>query len=214
MQTYTFDFFNYAGIHRSVVLYTTPKVHISDIITTTNIVEQRGRIFYQVITNGTDDGTDAELYVTVQIRDRDGEIVATTKSTQNDLRGYIEIENVKPWWPYLMHPEPGYLYTMEVCDTLLCTISMDSHWIVTVTLISFSIQVYLSSTSEENMDVYRLKIGVRTLHWNSREFLINGRPLYLRGFGRHEDSDVSYCNCIRLVLHAPNTYAMYHIDSW
>lgn len=115
VQTYTFDFFNYAGIHRSVVLYTTPNVHISDIITTTNIVEQRGRIFYQVITNKTADrDTDDELYVTIHIRDRGGEIVASTKSLQNDLKGYIEIENVKPWWPYLMHPEPGYLYTMEV----------------------------------------------------------------------------------------------------
>lgn len=113
VQTYTFDFFNYAGIHRSVVLYTTPKVHISDIITTTNIIDHRGRIFYQVITNKTEQ-TDLSLYVTIQIRDREGEIVATTRSTENDLKGYIEIKNVKPWWPYLMHPEPGYLYTMEV----------------------------------------------------------------------------------------------------
>ena len=26
-----FDFFNYAGIHRSVVLYTVPTIHISDL---------------------------------------------------------------------------------------------------------------------------------------------------------------------------------------
>lgn len=114
MQTYTFDFFNYAGIHRSVVLHTTPKVHIADIITTTNIIDHRGRIFYQVITNKTDK-SDTDLFVTIQIRDREGEVVATTKSAENDLQGYIEIKNVKPWWPYLMHPEPGYLYTMEVC---------------------------------------------------------------------------------------------------
>lgn len=113
MQTYTFDFFNYAGIHRSVVLYTTPKIHIADIITTTNIVDQRGRIFYHVLTNKTDQ-SDLSLFVTIQIRDRDGEIVATSRSPENDLKGYIEIKNVKPWWPYLMHPEPGYLYTMEV----------------------------------------------------------------------------------------------------
>lgn len=87
-------------------------MHISDIITTTNIIEHRGRIFYQVVTNKTEETEN--LFVTVQIRDREGEIVATTKSAENDLKGYIEIKNVKPWWPYLMHPEPGYLYTMEV----------------------------------------------------------------------------------------------------
>lgn len=113
VQTYTFDFFNYAGIHRSVMIYTTPKVHIADIITTTNIVDNRGRIFYQIITNKTDSLSDSGMFVTVQFRDREGEIVANTTSG-SDLKGYIEIDNVKPWWPYLMHPEPGYLYTMEV----------------------------------------------------------------------------------------------------
>lgn len=164
VQTYTFDFFNYAGIHRSVVLYTTPKIHIFDIITTTNIIEHRGRIFYQVVTNKTDE-TDLKLFVTIRIRDREGQIVAENRSPENDLKGYIEIKNVKAWWPYLMHPEPGYLYTMEC---------------------------FLSSDVQENLDVYRLKIGVRSLHWNSKEFLINGKPIYFRGFGRHEDSDVRF----------------------
>lgn len=108
MQTYSFDFFNYAGIHRSVVLYTTPTQYIADVITTTNIVDSRGRIFYQVVCNKTE----GNKSVSIQMRDKDGEIVANASS--NDMKGYIEIEDVKPWWPYLMHPEPGYLYTMEV----------------------------------------------------------------------------------------------------
>lgn len=113
VQTYTFDFFNYAGIHRSVMLYTTPRVHISDIITTTDIIEKHGKIFYQLICNKS--GYVGELTAVVQIRDKDGETVANaTASSSNDLKGYIEIEDVKPWWPYLMHPEPGYLYTLEV----------------------------------------------------------------------------------------------------
>lgn len=117
VQTYTFDFFNYAGIHRSVVLYTTPKVYITDIITTTNITGDSGRIFYEVVTdkNKTENEPEVfDLYVTIQIRDREGDVVATAKSPTNDLKGYIEIKDVKPWWPYLMHPNPGYLYTMEV----------------------------------------------------------------------------------------------------
>lgn len=113
MQTYTFDFFNYAGIHRSVVLYTTPRVHISDIITTTDIIENRGKIFYQLICNKS--GYDGELSAYIQIRDKEGEVVANATATSvNDLKGYIEIDDVKPWWPFLMHPEPGYLYTLEV----------------------------------------------------------------------------------------------------
>lgn len=37
IQTYTFDFFNYAGIHRPVHLYTTPNVGIDDIHIETNV---------------------------------------------------------------------------------------------------------------------------------------------------------------------------------
>lgn len=42
VQYYKFDFFNYAGIHRSVVLYTTPSVYIDDISVNTDINEDTG----------------------------------------------------------------------------------------------------------------------------------------------------------------------------
>lgn len=37
IQSYTFDFFNYAGIHRSVHLYTTPKTFIEEVEVKTNL---------------------------------------------------------------------------------------------------------------------------------------------------------------------------------
>lgn len=39
IQSYTFDFFNYAGIHRSVFLYTTPIVYIDDVDVTTDYTD-------------------------------------------------------------------------------------------------------------------------------------------------------------------------------
>ncbi|XP_020814029.1 beta-glucuronidase isoform X2 [Drosophila serrata] len=86
VQSYTFDFFNYAGIHRSVHLYTTPLLHISDL------------------------------------------------------------------------------------------------------------ELFIASNKEEDgsalQDAYRLPVGIRTLSWNNQSLLLNGVPIYLRGFGRHEDSDI------------------------
>lgn len=38
------DFFNYAGIHRSVKIYTTPKVYIDDITIVTGIQGTNGNI--------------------------------------------------------------------------------------------------------------------------------------------------------------------------
>lgn len=43
VQNIEFDFFNYAGIHRPVVLYTTPSVYIDDITVTTDIIADTGK---------------------------------------------------------------------------------------------------------------------------------------------------------------------------
>jgi len=39
-------------------------------------------------------------------------------------------------------------------------------------------------------DVYRLPVGIRKVEWNNISLTINGRQMYIRGFGRHEDSEV------------------------
>jgi len=44
-----------------------------------------------------------------------------------------------------------------------------------------------------------MKFGIRTLQWTSKELLLNGEPLYLRGFGKHEDSIVSFKNMIYII---------------
>ena len=43
----------------------------------------------------------------------------------------------------------------------------------------------------EVLDTYTLKVGIRTITWSNTTIYINEKPLYLRGFGMHEDSDVS-----------------------
>ena len=43
---------------------------------------------------------------------------------------------------------------------------------------------------ETVVDQYADKIGIRTFEVKGDSFLLNGKPVYLRGFGRHEDSDI------------------------
>ncbi|CAG2068043.1 unnamed protein product, partial [Timema podura] len=102
----------------------------------------------------------------VDLLDREGKFVARDITT---LAGRIEIDSPRLWWPYLMDSEPGYLYTL---------------------------QVRLASPQLGTKDVYRLPVGIRTVKWNNTSLLINGRPLYLRGFGKHEDSDL-YATILR-----------------
>lgn len=39
-------------------------------------------------------------------------------------------------------------------------------------------------------DHYTLPIGIRTVETTETQLLINGKPVYLKGFGKHEDSDI------------------------
>ena len=44
---------------------------------------------------------------------------------------------------------------------------------------------------EETTDSYRLKVGIRTIRVEGDRLLLNGEPVYLTGFGRHEDFPVT-----------------------
>ena len=43
---------------------------------------------------------------------------------------------------------------------------------------------------ETVVDEYAEKIGIRTFEIKNGNFLLNGKPVYLRGFGKHEDADL------------------------
>ncbi|XP_028838377.1 beta-glucuronidase isoform X1 [Denticeps clupeoides] len=105
VQSTHFDFFNYAGIHRSVLLYTTPKVYIDDITVVTNFSDSTGLLSYQVSVVGS-----TRPSVRVSLVDQDEKCVASSAGSS----GLLKIVNINLWWPYLMHEKPGYLYTLEV----------------------------------------------------------------------------------------------------
>ena len=46
------------------------------------------------------------------------------------------------------------------------------------------------ATEEGVSDEYRLPVGIRTVEVTGTQFLINGKPFYFTGFGKHEDADV------------------------
>lgn len=91
-----FDFFNYAGIHRPVKIYTTPKQYIKDISVVTDFEGTTGTVDYTVESN-------AETTVRVVLRDETDTIVATAVGTT----GKLVIEDVHLW-----EPMNAYLYTL------------------------------------------------------------------------------------------------------
>ncbi|HMB01415.1 MAG TPA: beta-glucuronidase [Spirochaetota bacterium] len=145
---YHFDFFNYAGLHRPVMLYVRPRRHITDITVQTDIRGKTGLITYGIQTNTRH----SRLQVTVKdARDR-------LKYSDGSLKGKAEIKNAVLW-----QPGKAYLYKL---------------------------QADLLDEQGEICDTYTLPVGIRTAAVKNNKFLINGRPFYFKGFGKHEDIDI------------------------
>ncbi|KAI0212759.1 Beta-glucuronidase [Lamellibrachia satsuma] len=107
VQNFEFDFFNYAGIHRRVRLYTTPEVYVSDITITSHFIGSTGYVRYAVKPGYNESLPKAD----VEILDRDGETVARGFSVSET----VTIPNVTLWWPYSMSTDNfGYMYTLKV----------------------------------------------------------------------------------------------------
>lgn len=55
--------------------------------------------------------------LSLSLRDQEGKVVATGDGPVGELK----VLNPNLWWPYLMHENPGYLYSLEVkWHFLLC----------------------------------------------------------------------------------------------
>ncbi|MGP3916557.1 beta-glucuronidase [Nonomuraea sp. 10N515B] len=92
-QTYLHDFYNYAGLPRSVWLYSTPAVHITDVTVTTAL---DGTVTYEVETS-------EPVPVSARVLDAAGTEVASSSD------GVLRIDN-----PTLWRPGAAYLYDLEV----------------------------------------------------------------------------------------------------
>ncbi|KAA8829943.1 beta-glucuronidase [Bifidobacterium tissieri] len=112
------------------------------------------------------DGDDALVDYTVDTNgDHDVEIVVTDEDGMNVARGRgkagtLRIENVIPW-----QLRNAYLYT-------------------------FTVRIVDDADDGRVIDEYYDEIGIRTIVVDGTRLLLNGRPIYLKGFGRHEDSDI------------------------
>ena len=99
-QRYWHDFFNYAGLHRPVWLYTTGHAHLIDLTVVTGFDGADGRVEYRT------ESRDAEgAEVRAVLRDPEGAEVATATGAD----GTLTVADVHPW-----APGDGYLYDLEV----------------------------------------------------------------------------------------------------
>ncbi|BCS24385.1 uncharacterized protein APUU_40829A [Aspergillus puulaauensis] len=150
VQTYHQDFYNYAGLARSVWLYSVPRQYIKDITVVTGVDGVTGLINYTIQTSNETFG-DLEIAVL----DKDGHTV----SNATGPHGTATIDSVHLW-------EPGAAYLYQFVVNI---VNRENHKLI---------------------DTYTLAVGVRTVKVENRQILINGKPFYFKGFGKHEDSPI------------------------
>jgi beta-glucuronidase len=97
-QTYFHDFFNYAGLHRSVWLYSTPPVHVRDVTVATGLGGGTGTVDYRVEVAGAGE-------VRAVLFDAAGAEVARA----DGAAAVLTVEDVHPW-----RPGEGRLYDLRV----------------------------------------------------------------------------------------------------
>jgi beta-glucuronidase len=98
------DFFNYAGLHRSVWLYATPQSHIADVTVATDYATGAGTVDWVVKVAG-------EGALRLSLRDADGNIVVSgeAKTLSGMASGRLAVAKANPW-----RPGRGYLYTLAI----------------------------------------------------------------------------------------------------
>jgi beta-glucuronidase len=100
------DFFNYAGLHRSVWLYATPQSHIADATVVTDYVPatSAGSVEWSVTVAG-------EGALRLTLIDTDGTVVASgeAKTLAGAASGRLTVAAATPW-----RPGRGHLYTLAI----------------------------------------------------------------------------------------------------
>jgi beta-glucuronidase len=103
-QKYDHDFFNYAGLARSVWIYSKPKAHIEDITVVTDKRGATGVVKYTIKPSATS----SNEQIKIQIVDKQGKVVAHAEG----LSGEIEVPEVQLW-------QPGAAYLYQLAATLV-----------------------------------------------------------------------------------------------
>ncbi len=167
-----FDFFNYAGIHRSVWLVSVPNCAIEDYTLSYRLEGEDAVVSYEVEVTDTANELTAgklianKLRVKLSVYEEEGDLAAegeafwkeeTIRKEGTILKGELRVPAVHLW-----RVRNAYLYR-------------------------FCFRLY---EGDSLVDEYWEDQGIRTIEVKGCEILLNGEPVYLKGFGKHEDSDI------------------------
>ncbi|MBQ7564139.1 MAG: beta-glucuronidase [Lachnospiraceae bacterium] len=172
-----FDFFNYCGINRHVRICSTPLHYIEDLTIVTKVTEREAAVSYEVKTGSsrivTEDRADTSTNRAVSARSNcpDTENATGTASNDPDRRVFVTLLDREGAIVAQSEGERGELTVPE--PRLWEPYPGDP----------YLYRMYVTYGSDEYVEEF----GIRTIEVRDQKFLINGKPFYFKGFGKHED---------------------------
>ncbi len=159
----SFDFFPYCGIQRPVLLYAVPPEGLSDLTVVTDISGQTGLV--QVSLKREVGQHEAGNLSHTPARAR-----LTLQGHGKSVTGVGQVNN----------PSHTAEFTLQAPQAALWAPGSPNLYELVVEL----------ESDGRVFDRYALPVGIRTVKVEGSQLLLNGRPVYLKGFGRHEDFPV------------------------
>ncbi len=161
----TYDFFPFTGLHRQVVLYSVPSTFIDDVQVVTDIEGTDGVVHVRVDASGGYNGRG-----TVRLNETDTPLTFRAGVAEATIR----VPSARLW-----HPGDPHLYPLAITLD-----AGQSHG-------QGKGQSKQAQAQAAATDSYTLDIGIRTVAVRGDQILLNGQPIMLRGFGKHEDFPIN-----------------------
>ena len=116
---------DFAGIHGSVRLYSTPEVHVADITYVTYHNYNKATIKFMTEVGASDNVNKNGIFMSYELLDREGRVAAFGSGAKM-FSGEMTVFNPTLWWPIGMSDTPGYLYTLKVnlISRRICTLTI------------------------------------------------------------------------------------------
>lgn len=165
-----FDFFPFCGIHRPVLLYTTPRHAIQDITVQSSLDGSTGIVNVKVQLTAAH-----ETSLRFLLNGQGVELAREVETLRDSAEVDLVVPNAAFWSP-----------------------SSPALYVLTVELARDGVMY----------DSFSLTIGIRTIVVAGDRLLLNGQPVYLTGFGRHEDFPITGRGLLPAVI--IKDYALMH----
>ena len=172
------DFWRFGGIHRDVLLYTTPDVRLRDYTIRTIPITASSDYSLQInpqftVYNGN---TGEGYHLVATLLDGSRKIGSDTLAADEVLDLAHKASRMNEWFP-----QRGY----RKFARMTMTIKTPKEWTAETPYL-YMLLLQLCDSTGKVVEQVRQKVGFRHLKIEDGQFLVNGKPIKIRGVNRHE----------------------------